>query len=111
MAEMKSLNGYEVVDAKAREDIQDVEGSVSIALSHSLVKVLNEYGSIEGDPKGRLNISGATYFGGIYDTYVLAEELHTNGIEVKVPRIEVKTQEEYNALETKDETMIYIIKE
>lgn len=32
-------------------------------------------------------------------------------VDDKVPRIEVKTQEEYDALETKDETTIYIIKE
>lgn len=110
MAEMKTLNGYEIVDAKARGDVQDINGNLSRALTHSLVKVLNEQGSIEGDPN-REYINGVTYFGGIYDTYVLAEELHKNGIEIKVPRIEVKTQSEYDALETKDETTIYIIKE
>lgn len=55
MSEMKTLNGYEIVDAKAREDINKI-----------------------------LNIA---------------------------PKIEVKTQAEYDAIETKDETVIYIIKE
>lgn len=53
---------------------------------------------------------GGTHYGGIYDSYGLRTEASYNGITIKVPRIEVKTQSEYDSLPVKDETIIYIIK-
>ena len=64
-----------------------------------------------GDINNPQPINGAVYYGGIYDSYALRCELTAAGITIKVPRIEVKTQAEYDALATKNETIIYIIKE
>lgn len=135
MAEMKSLNGYEIVDVKAREDIAelqknsesggtDLTGYATENWVHeqnfaprylairTLEKVTGDgYATADGDYNQIHPLDNVTYYGGIYDSYALRCELTGQGVTIKVPRIEVKTQAEYGALETKDETTIYIIKE
>lgn len=129
MAEMKSLNGYEIVDAKAREDIETLKSTApeltgyateewvhgqnfataSLA-ERTLEQVLaDDMGTRDGE--GLELLSGAIYHGGIYDSYALRCEWESAGVTIKVPRIEVKTQDEYDALTTKDSSIIYIIKE
>ena len=165
MAEMKTLNGYEIVDAKAREDIaklQENSGADNIDLSEYATKKeleakqdkLNTYADGDGELFGPTiyGISGTSYSfnrnklyittassqdtnfkiyagsgiangeldfslsdGDIKYTHNVVDTGNTTTKTVAfiedMPKILPITQSEYDALLTKDETTIYIIKE
>lgn len=66
MAEMKTLNGYEVVDAKARADIEALKATQPEATEHISVGFVKDKNLILFNPAIKidgknLNISGYVY--------------------------------------------------
>ncbi len=103
MPEMKTLNGYEIVDAKAREDISKIN-----------VPDLSDYAKKTDIPTVPTKTSQLTNDSGfitsIPSEYITETELTAKGY-LTSDNLKVMTESAYNALSTKDSNTFYFIKE
>jgi hypothetical protein len=103
MPEMKTLNGYEIVDAKAREDISKIN-----------IPDLGDYAKKSDIPTVPTKLSQLTndsgYIKSVPSEYVTETELASMGY-LTSDNFKVLTQTAYNNLSTKDSNTFYFIKE